>query len=41
LDDYKLYPNSNEVLDRIFFVGAAPHYNDDVFQYIEDVVRKI
>jgi CDP-6-deoxy-D-xylo-4-hexulose-3-dehydrase len=36
LDDYKKYPNSNQVLDRVFFIGASPHYDDVIFNYIED-----
>lgn len=35
LDDLKKYPNGNTVLDKVFFLGAAPHYNDDVFDYID------
>jgi CDP-4-dehydro-6-deoxyglucose reductase, E1 len=35
LDDYKKYPEANKVLDKVFFIGAAPHYNEDVFNYIE------
>lgn len=34
LDDLKKYPNANQVLDKVFFLGAAPHYNADVFNYI-------
>jgi CDP-6-deoxy-D-xylo-4-hexulose-3-dehydrase len=37
LDDYKKYPLANEVLDKVFFLGAAPHYNEEVFNYIEKV----
>jgi CDP-4-dehydro-6-deoxyglucose reductase, E1 len=37
LDDISLYPNANKVLDKVFFLGAAPHYNDDVFEYIENI----
>lgn len=37
LDDLKKYPNSNTVLDKVFFLGASPHYNDDVFNYIEKI----
>ena len=37
LDDLKKYPNSNTVLDKVFFLGASPHYNDDVFDYIEKI----
>jgi len=37
LDDYKKYENANQVLDKVFFIGAAPHYNDAVFNYVEKV----
>lgn len=40
LDDYKNYPEANKVLDKVFFIGAAPHYTEEVFQYIEDVVKR-
>jgi len=40
LDDSKNYPEANKVLDKVFFVGAAPHYTSDVFHYIEEVVKK-
>jgi CDP-6-deoxy-D-xylo-4-hexulose-3-dehydrase len=40
LDDYKKYPEANKVLDKVFFIGAAPHYTDEVFNYIEDVIKK-
>jgi len=40
LDDYKKYPEANKVLDRVFFIGAAPHYTDNVFEYIESVIKK-
>jgi CDP-6-deoxy-D-xylo-4-hexulose-3-dehydrase len=40
LDDYKLYPEANKVLDKVFFIGAAPHYTEPVFNYIEDVIKK-
>lgn len=40
LDDYKKYPEANKVLNKVFFVGAAPHYNENVFSYIEDVIKK-
>ena len=29
------YPESNKVLDKVFFIGSAPHYTDAVFDYIE------
>lgn len=34
LDDYAKYPNANQVLDRVFFIGASPHYTQEVFSYI-------
>jgi len=40
LDSIEYYPNSNKVLDKVFFLGAAPHYNDDVFEYVENVFRE-
>jgi CDP-6-deoxy-D-xylo-4-hexulose-3-dehydrase len=40
LDDYTKYPEANKVLDKVFFIGAAPHYRDPVFEYIEEVVKK-
>ena len=39
LDDYKNYPEANKVLDKVFFIGAAPHYTEEVFEYIKDVVK--
>ena len=40
LDDYLQYPEANKVLDNVFFIGAAPHYNENVFNYIEEVLSK-
>jgi CDP-6-deoxy-D-xylo-4-hexulose-3-dehydrase len=40
LDDYTKYPEANKVLDKVFFIGAAPHYRAPVFEYIEEVVKK-
>jgi CDP-6-deoxy-D-xylo-4-hexulose-3-dehydrase len=40
LGNYRDYPNANLVLDRVFFIGANPAYNQDVFNYIESVVRE-
>ena len=28
---------SFKVLDKVFFVGAAPHYTEEVFDYIEGI----
>jgi CDP-6-deoxy-D-xylo-4-hexulose-3-dehydrase len=40
LDDYKKYPEANKVLDKVFFIGAAPHYTQEVFDYINKVITK-
>lgn len=40
LDDASNYPNANEVLKTVFFVGCPPHYNQEVFSYIESVLVK-
>jgi CDP-6-deoxy-D-xylo-4-hexulose-3-dehydrase len=40
LDDYKNYPEANKVLNKVFFIGAAPHYTEPVFEYIENVIKK-
>lgn len=39
LDDSSKYPEANKVLDSVFFIGAAPHYNQSVFDYIETVIK--
>jgi len=40
LDNLNKYPNANQVLDKVFFLGAAPHYNDDVFNFVENVFKE-
>lgn len=40
LDDSKKYPNANKSLDRVFFIGCSPLYNEAVLSYIEEVIRK-
>jgi len=40
LDDYSKYPEATKVLDTVFFIGASPHYNDDVFSYVEEVMSQ-
>ena len=40
LGDFEDYPNSNMVLDKVFFLGAAPHYDESVFEYIENVFKE-
>jgi CDP-4-dehydro-6-deoxyglucose reductase, E1 len=33
------YPNANQVLDKVFFLGAAPHYEQEVFDYIDRIFK--
>jgi CDP-6-deoxy-D-xylo-4-hexulose-3-dehydrase len=40
LGDLNEYPNANKVLDKVFFLGAAPHYNNSVFDYIKNVFEE-
>jgi CDP-6-deoxy-D-xylo-4-hexulose-3-dehydrase len=37
LDSLDKYPLANTVLDKVFFLGAAPHYDDKVFDYVKKV----
>lgn len=39
-DNYLNYPEANKVLDKVFFIGSAPHYTDEIFSYIEEVIKK-
>lgn len=39
LDNAANYPKANVVLDRVFFIGAAPHYHEKVFEYVETLLR--
>jgi CDP-6-deoxy-D-xylo-4-hexulose-3-dehydrase len=40
LDDWKLYPNANEVLKRVFFIGCSPNYTETTINYIDKVLSK-
>jgi CDP-6-deoxy-D-xylo-4-hexulose-3-dehydrase len=40
LDDLNKYPNANQVLDKVFFLGAAPHYDEPVFDYVESIFKE-
>jgi CDP-6-deoxy-D-xylo-4-hexulose-3-dehydrase len=40
LDSIEHYPNSNMVLDKVFFLGAAPHYDEDVFNYVDNIFKE-
>ena len=39
LDNYRLYPEANKVLDKVFFVGAAPQYTEEIFNYMEEILK--
>lgn len=38
LGDYREYPKSNIIFDRVFFVGASPHYDEHIFNYFHNVL---
>jgi CDP-6-deoxy-D-xylo-4-hexulose-3-dehydrase len=40
LGDYKDYPISNIIYDKVLFIGASPHYSEKIFEYINDVLEK-
>lgn len=40
LDDYEKYPNANQVLGRVFFVGCSPTYTEEHLNYIEKVLKE-
>jgi len=39
LDDFRKYPNANQVLEKVFFIGTSPHYIDETFEYLENVIK--
>lgn len=39
LGDAADFPNATALLDTAFFVGCSPHYDEDVFTYIDGVLR--
>ena len=40
LGDASKYPNANEALKRVFFLGCPPHYTEDIVAYIGKVLRQ-
>jgi CDP-6-deoxy-D-xylo-4-hexulose-3-dehydrase len=40
LDDYSKYPLANKALSHVFILGCPPFWNDKVFEYIEEVLKK-
>jgi CDP-6-deoxy-D-xylo-4-hexulose-3-dehydrase len=40
LDDATKYPNANQVLNKVFFLGCSPTINSNMIDYISEVVKK-
>lgn len=38
LGDWKKFPNSSEVISRVFFLGVSPTINNEMLAYVESVV---
>lgn len=38
LGDYREYPESNKVLDLVFFIGCSPNLSQDNILHIEEVL---
>ena len=39
LDNYKNYPESNKVLDLVFFIGCSPTIDAKNIEYIQHVMK--
>jgi len=39
LDDAFKYPESNQVLNKVFFLGCSPTINDDMLNHIGEVIN--
>jgi len=39
LDDASKYPEANQVLNKVFFLGCSPTINSTMIEYIEQVVE--
>lgn len=40
LGNWKDYTQANKIYETVFFLGAAPHYNLEIFSYIESVLKQ-
>ena len=40
LDDHNKYPLANKALSHVFIMGCPPFWNDKIFKYIEEVLKK-
>jgi CDP-6-deoxy-D-xylo-4-hexulose-3-dehydrase len=39
LDDASKYPNANEVLSKVFFLGCSPTISNSMIEYIEKIIQ--
>lgn len=39
LGDFREYPEANKVLERVFFIGCAPHLTDEMLNYLGKVIH--
>ena len=40
LDDASKYPEANQVLNKVFFLGCSPTINDDMLKHVSEVIRE-
>jgi CDP-6-deoxy-D-xylo-4-hexulose-3-dehydrase len=40
LDDFSNYPEANQVLSRVFFLGCSPTINENMIDYIDQIVSE-
>jgi CDP-6-deoxy-D-xylo-4-hexulose-3-dehydrase len=39
LDNSQLYPNANQVLDKVFFLGCSPTISEEMLNYIITILK--
>ena len=40
LGDASKFPNANQVMNTVFFIGCPPHYTEEIIDYISEVFKK-
>jgi len=40
LGDANRYPNANEALKKVLFLGCPPHYTEEIISYVGKVLRQ-
>ena len=40
IENWKNYPNANQVLEKVFFIGCSPTINDENIEYIKEIINK-